>query len=321
MLADAEELEVDFIRLAIEQFNTRQINTMLLRRESDGNVEVDIAGRAKLVDAKRPLRHLFETTEVNFVSSDQLSGMHPMAPNEPGKPPKPVRIPNPFFLNANLIAGGGPTGYEGLGISEAREFSQVAVVEPDEYKHLVDHFQTKLGGRLGDANFAWFVPEASHMDNSMVDRLMRRGILTPHFIAAVLAIDLEHPIFSTARESLLRFIPEETEFLPERTASTGPESDFLTKVVIERIKAANPTPDSVEHDFLVFLEDTDPVMRLREKVRAYLQRIKARLQDPATRQAELNRLFAAAIDSRRAVQDNAVLGALDETGDRLLPIP
>ena len=320
-LAGAEEFQLEFIRGAIEQFNTRRINAMLMRREDDGNVQVDAQGRAKVLDGKRLLRHLFVTTETNFVSSDQLSGMHPLAPHEPGKPPGDVLIPNSFFLNANLIAGGGLTGYQGLEISEARDFSNVATINPDEYKRLIDEFKPKLAGRLGDANFAWFVPEPSQMDNSMVDRLMRRDILTPRFVAAALAIDLEHPVFSAARESLLRFIPDEFEFAPQTTPAAESNADLLANLVIQNVRASNPAPGSVEHEFLSLLEDPDPVMRLRERVHAYLQRTKTLLQAPTTRQAELDRLFGRAIESRRAVKQHPVLNALDETGDRLLPLP
>jgi hypothetical protein len=317
-LATAEEFETEFIRGAIEQFNTRRINAMLLRREDDGNVQVDAQGRAKVLDGKRLLRHLFVTTEVNFVSSDQLSGMHPLAPHEPGEPPGVVQIPDSFFLNTNLVAGGGTTGYLGLGISEARDFSDAASLSPDEYKHLINEFEPKLAGRVGDANFAWFVPGPSQMDNSMVDRLMRRGILTSRFVAAALAIDLEHPIFSSARESLLRFIPDKFQFLPTPANSN---TDLLTDLVIQNVRASNPATGSVEDEFLSLLADPDPVMRLRERVQAYLQRIQTLLGDQTTRQAELTRLFSRAIECRRAVKEHPVLDALDETGDRLLPIP
>ena len=125
--------------------------------------------------SRRNLIVIFLSTELNLISSSDLSGMHPLAPDSPGKPSQPIRFPNTFFLNANLLAGGGPTGYVGLGIQESKEFGSLSKVTPNEYKKLVDLLQFRIAGRTGDANFAWFVPEPSHIDNSMVDRLMRRG--------------------------------------------------------------------------------------------------------------------------------------------------
>ena len=319
-LAGAQELETLFIVGAITQFNTRRLNQGLLRRDDNGNVDIDGQGNATIVAGQRLLNHLFVTTEVNLISSRRLSGMHPLAPNEPGRPGSPVSIPNTFFLNANFIAGG-TNGYQGLGIRAAREFSNIASVQPEEYKRLVEQSGLRLGGRPGDTNFAWFVPEPSHVDNSMVDRLMQRGVVTPAFVAAVLVIDLERPIFSNARASLLEFVPERFPFRPATGGTSAPHPDPLTQLVIARIEATNPAPGSPAHEFLSLLRDPDPVERLRERVQQYLDRVSSRLQDTNTRMGELSRLFDRAIEARMDMKRHAVLSALDETGDRLFSLP
>lgn len=319
-LAGAEELEKQFILGAITQFNTRRLNQGLLRRDDNGNIDIDGQGNATVVTGQRLLNHLFATTEVNLISSGQLSGMHPLAPNEPGRPGFPIAIPNTFFLNANLIAGG-TNGYQGLGIRAAREFSNIASVQPEEYKRLVEQSGIRLSGRRGDTNFAWFVPEPSHVDNSMVDRLMRRGVVTPAFVAAVQAIDLERPIFSDARASLLEFVPDRFPFRPATGGTSAPHPDPLTELVIARIEAANPAPGSPAREFLSLLRDPDPVERLRERVQHYLDRVSSRLRDTNARMNELSRLFDRAIEGRMDMKRHPVLSALDETGDRLFSLP
>ncbi|MGH8580632.1 MAG: hypothetical protein ACREVK_11105 [Gammaproteobacteria bacterium] len=322
-LRGAEELETEFILTAITQFNTRRLNQSLLRRDEDGNVMIDANGRATVIEGKRLLRHLFETTEVNLISSGALSGLHPFAPGEPGIPPEEIIVPGTFFLNANLMAGGGTTGYLGIGVPIARDFTSVAKIRPAEYKRLVQDSNLTLGGQRGDANFAWFVPEPSHLDNSMVDRLLRRGVVTKEFVAAVLAIDLERPVFSAARASLLRFVPGEFTFVPTSSTTSGQSSthpDALTAEVLRQILAISPTSGTVEHDFATLLQDANPVARLQERVTQYLERTRTRLQDSSSRATELSRLFNVAIETRRRMKSHEILGALDETGDRLLPL-
>jgi len=323
-LGGAEQLETEFILGAIRQFNLRRLNSALLRRDDDGNVKIDSNGNARIVEGRRLLKHLFVTTEVNLISSGELSGMHPFAANETGAPPGPVAVPATFFLNANLIAGGGPTNYRGLGIGEARNFQKIAVIDPEEYKNLINQVGVRLGGRAGDANFAWFVAEPSHVDNSMVDRLMTRGVLTSEFVAAVLAIDVERPVFSNKRASLLRFIPNVFPFKPPgalETSPNAPESSALTQLVIQKLRTSNPTSDSVEAEFLSLLEDSNPVEVLRERVRQYLTRVSSRLRNANTREDELMHLYLKAIEMRQELKRHPVLGALDETGNRLLPLP
>lgn len=276
---------------------------------------------SRVLIGKRLLRPLFETTEVNLISSGEPSGLHPLAPNEPGRPAAPVKIPNSFFLNADLIDGGG--GDDGLTISEAKEFSSVAVVAPEDYKRLVkNEAKLRLAGRAGDAFFAWFVPEPSHIDNSMVDRLLRRGIISVPFVAAVLAIDIKMPILSEKRASLLRFVPESFTFkaVDPGAAPRTDHPDELTSAVIASIRQESPAGGSTEAEFLALLESGDPGGQLRSRVQAYLRETRNRLDDPSTRDGHLRELMERAIEVRQEVLNHPILGALNETGDRLFPI-
>ncbi len=319
-LSGAEDLETTLLA-SIRQFNTRRLNAALARRPDNGDVMTNSSGNARMVDGVRMLKHLFVTTEVNLISSGQLSGLHPLEPKPSGRPDNPVDIPDSFFLNANLLAGGGITAYSGLGIAEARGFRDILRAGPADYASLVrdPKIGLKLAGQSGDANFAWFVPEPSHADNSMVDEMMRRGVVSAEFVAAVLAIDVEQPVFSAARERLLKFVPKEFNFPTSPGARTQP--DDLTRQTIDRLRAAGPPSGSVEADFLGLLESKNSVDQLRDRVTKYRARVTERLKDAATKDDELRRLFIRATAVRRAMVEHPLLGPLDETGDRLLPLP
>ncbi|MDY6936171.1 MAG: hypothetical protein SWY16_00775 [Cyanobacteriota bacterium] len=298
-LTSAEELEKLLIS-AIGQFNSRKIDTFI---ETDRSV-------VRVPDAKELLKPLFATTEVNFISSDRTSNLHPFSSTTSQSE---IAIPDSFFLNAELIAGGGAAKYRGLGITESRQFSQVATLQPQEYDRLVRESAVKLAGiRPGDAHFAWFVPEASHIDNDAVDRLMAKGIVPREFVAAAIAIDLENPILSPDRQRLLAFVPDEFQVKPTNT---------LIPETIAALERANPSSNSPEGRFLSRLKSDDPIALLQDEVNDYLARETQLLgSDEATRFVELKRLYSLAISRRQNVLGDEVLRNLDETQGFFLPL-
>ncbi len=298
-LKGAQDLETAFLLPAIRQFNGRRV-TALIRQNAAGQPVTFPGGMQEVTDGPRLLRALFQTTEYNIVSAGQLSGLHPLPAAGTG-PTEPVVAPDTFFLNANLLAGGGFAQSEGLGIGEARQFARLLQLQPAEYRAVVERFRTRLGDRPGDTHFAWFVPEASHVDNALVDILIRRGVITREFAAAVLAIDVETPVFSTARESLLKFVPPQFRFKPKAPEDVPvAHPDELTKAVITRVQAANPVAGSPEAQFLTLLQSPTPVEALRQTVSAYLGRVRGQLADAAQREAEITRLYQVMLDRRRA---------------------
>ena len=289
MLRGAEELERPIIS-AIRQFNRRRINQALARTDQEGNIS-SFEGRQRVLAGKRLLRSLFQTTEFNIISAGQGSGMHPLPAATTSGPGRPVTIPASFFLNANLLAGNGLLGYEGLGVASAGDFGTLCSVRPDEYKQLVQSSGLQLlRSQPADAHFAWFVPEPSHVDNDLVDQLLRRGIISRAFAAAVLAVDLEHPLLSMERARLLPFVPNAWDFMPAEGELVSTHPDALTIQVIEALRQAAPQQDTAEGVFLKNLEDLDPVKLLTDKVSRYAERVRQRLNDPATRTQELQRL-------------------------------
>ena len=68
------------------------------------------------------------------------------------------------------------------------------------------------------------------------------------FVAAVLAVDVETPVFSDKRAELLKFVPDQFEFTPVPpdvdpvSVPRDAAQDMLTQAVLANIDQANPAP-------------------------------------------------------------------------------
>jgi len=76
---------------------------------------------------------------------------------------------------------------------------------------------TQLGSQFPESNpvrpdgdHAWVTPVKSHYDQEAVTELVQQGLISNHFVRAVLAVDFTNPVFSNARCQLLRLVPSET---------------------------------------------------------------------------------------------------------------
>ena len=329
-LAGADELEDDHLIPAFKRFNESRVNALLLRDDATGDRLV-VNKRLTLTSASRLLRSLFVPTEVNLISSRDTSGIHPFGTAADFDPTKRLRIPDDFFLHTTLIGGGNEI--TGLQLADSKEFTardlnHFATLTQAENKALAEKFKLRVNGELGDAHFAWLVPTPSFIDTEMADRLLKLGAVTPHFVAAVVAVDLEEPLFSEKRARLLKYLPQQFAFTPLLVGADvmsiprDQEKDLLTKLVIANIEADNPMPGTPEHEFGALLKDADAVVTLKSKVQAYVKRVKTALSDPDTRAAELERLFGILVERRKAMLSNRLFAPLDETGGRLLlPMP
>jgi hypothetical protein len=305
-LADAQRLETT-IMSSISRFNNARLERTR-ERTSQGTLVVS--------GARRALRPLFETTEVNLVSASQESGLHPFSPLPQTGPSEPVRIPNSFFLAVHVL--------EAIGITEANQFQSVATIARAEYKSLIERSGLSLvraeppGNVRGDAQFAWFGPEPGFVASHWIKTLVDNKVLSPAFVAAVIAVDLETPIFSSRRPGLLAFIPEALTVTPDE-----PHPDRLTREVIARLEAINAPPGSAEAEFLALLKAPDPKAEVRSRVMAYKDRIAQRL-DPAAnsdlRNDELRRLLRVLVQRRIALKSHPVFGSLVES-EALFPLP
>jgi hypothetical protein len=319
----AERLEVDFIIPTIKRFATSRLNAVLKRQDATGDRFVNAQGRLTVLEGKRLLRPLFESIEVNLIASRDKSGQHPFAPPTDFVPALPIRIPDNFFLNTHLIAGGGTPGYIGLQLPVATQFRQFATLTQQENKTLLDQHAVFLNNIHGDTNFAWFGPEPSLVDNTMVDQLLRTGVVTSHFLASTLAVDLERPVFSDKRAKLLKYIPEQFEFKPladgvdPNALPRDPSQDFLTQGVIAAIDQDNPLAGSAADEFRTLLKALDARQELANRVQTYVERVQQQLAGNQ-RTAELERLYQILLERRQAMLQHPVLRNLDETGGRLL---
>jgi hypothetical protein len=311
-LSSAENL-MGAIMSAIDRFNDRKFSDLVKR----------VDGKIVVADAPRVLRPLFATTEINFVSARQSSGMHPVSAPLPANaaPARDINIPNGFFLANSALAGGGVLGNP-IGVDAANGFSEIAVIRRQEYKDLIDRFEIKLhtaaDARRGDAFFAWFTPEMGFSDAHWIVKLVQEKVVSPGFAAAVLAADLERPIFSDARAKLLDFVPPGFSADPDAAA----HPDRLTSEVIARLVAANPPPGTVAGRFLADLQAPDPVQVVRDRVAAYRDRIANDLRSNGA--AERERLFGLLIQRRKEVREHPVFGPMFGPlveSDALLPLP
>lgn len=329
-LSTADKLETDFLIPSFKRFNRSRLNAVL-RQNASGSPSISPGGTMTVLEGTRLLRPLFQTIEINLISSRNTSGLHPFGSAADFIPELDIQIPGSFFLNVQLLAGGGTGGLGGLKLIDANRFSTFKLSE-QENKDLVDKFKLLLNGVRGDTHFAWFVPEPGFVENDLIDQALQLGVVTPHFVAAVLAVDLEKPVFSNARAELLKFVPDEFKFIPvpkstdPLTVQRDPAKDFLTEEVISRIDQDDPDPGTNADEFRKLLASPDAVAELEKRVKAYVERIQAAL-DPENngsngRKAELERLYGLLVERRRLMETHPVLQNLDETNGRLLfPLP
>jgi hypothetical protein len=215
-------------------------------------------------------------------------------------------------------------------ISAATEFRNIAKLTHKDNRELIEELKIRLNGVAGDTQFGWFTPEPGFLDSNLVDQMLRLGVVSPHFVAAVLAIDLEKPMFSDKRAELLRFVPDRFEFSP-LDPSTDPvemardsAADRLTQTVIAAIDAAAPAAGTTADEFRSLLKSDNALKELEIRVKAYTKRVDAELAagDPGRRKAELLRLYRTLVERRQAMGAHPVLGNLDETqGLLLFPLP
>jgi hypothetical protein len=291
-LKGAQELESDTIEPAIRRFNQRRINTL---KSSDGKT---------IVDAKRLLKPLFVTTEVNLGSSDTMSSLHPFAAST-GRATSSVSLPPSFFLNSELL----------IDLDIAGSIS--AQLNGKDYDHLVRQTKTSLNGQQpGDTNFAWFIPEASFIDNDWVREVVQGQEIVPRaFALAALAIDLENPVLSSDRARLWS-----DKILPAQF-KIGPTNDLIPQVV-KNLEALKPAIGTPEAKFLQLLRQPDTVeATMKSQVDQYVSRESDLLGDkanPLDRSREWIRLYKLALQRREAVLADATLKSLDETSGKLL---
>jgi len=280
------------IKRFINALNAQQTNT-----DDDG--EITITNLRALLDS------LFQPTELNLGSSNVKSGLDGggLTVRSVGR----MNIPDSFFVNIFQMRDIDLPLFEGQGLV-------TEVFTPGDLGFTVDEYEALLTGSGVDTAcmpgrdtlFAWFGPEPSEFDRRMVERLQKSGVVDKGFVAAVLAVDVEEPLFSDARASLLRHVPKSIS-APSRALL----ADVLRAAVIASLEAT-ATRSAVEEDFLMLLRSANPVTELNTRVQNYISRTQTLLADPTTRDAHLRDLFNRLLRNRQTFRSNAVSRPLNE---------
>jgi len=107
---------------------------------------------------------------------------------------------------------------------------------------------------LPDADHPWLTPVKGASDLLAIQSLMADGVVNSTFVSQVLAIDLEHPLFSNARCSLLKLVPGlgdhwQDQFLQNLKSSASSPAHELADALIHK------TPVRIPKDFVVSLQN------------------------------------------------------------------
>ena len=209
---------------------------------------------------KQQLRSLFTPMEMNLVS-DRL----PLIERE--RQNGAVEIPQDFFVDSRLMG--------------KRESIPVPLAL---YKEAL----TQVGSRfapgetpgLVETHHAFLVPARSYMDNQLIETLMKQGMLDEELVADVLAVDFTTPVFSPARASLMRFVPDKAKDAAE-----------LRDQLLAALKAA-PPDDRAAQELLTNL--TDPTRTAAAHQQAATAYLAACVQAAASLEAVVDWLRVAA---------------------------
>ena len=230
-------------------------------------------------------------------------------------PLAPIQIPNSFFLQSEVLGA--------FGIDDAKQFRSVARIKPADYKALIENSGVKirtraLGTVAGDTNFAWFTPEQAFVDTAWIAKLVNENVVTKAFAAAAADADLRDA--DSLRGARKAAAVRAGVIHRDRGRSAPGRIDARRD---RRHRAAAPPAGSVAAQFRDTLKAPDPVEVVRDRVKAYKERIAGLLGDAspaAARTAEQQRLYSLLLDRRRAFASHPLFGNLVESG-ALLPLP
>jgi hypothetical protein len=248
----AEILEASVVRPAI-------------RRLNDARFAVPVSDWK---DARPLLRHLFETTTVNLVTSSDASRAASAR----------VALPLSFFLNKDAL-------FDTIGVDPPGDFQGIDVARSSYQSNLEkNHFALVSGSfrQPGDTFFGFLVPEASFEDINGLAHLLSTKLITPKFAACVMMIDFPNPVFSPTRQGLSKYVP-----------AAGPVQGDLSATIAAAITeaAAGLPAESAEAQFVSNWKLADDQWKtvFAQRVKDYLVTVKAKtdVQENFDRYVEL----------------------------------
>lgn len=164
----------------------------------------------KSLSLQERLRPLFCSVEVNF-QSDRAS-------HSEGN--LFIEVPVEFLVDSRWLPPA----------TEARPGEELWIRREDYLQALQSMGSLFPETEMLDADHAWLTPVKAKSDQFAIDTLIEKGVIDEEFVADVLALDFMNPVFSQARCSLLKFLPN-AEF-------SGWKQEFLERLEHERSEAA-----------------------------------------------------------------------------------
>jgi hypothetical protein len=225
--------------------------------------------------------------EINLVS-DRVPFKERLRKNES------VEIPEDFFVVGRLI-------------DKRQPISVKVALYKEALAEVGSRFAPEETPGLQEPHHAFLVPARSSIDNQVIAALMNQGILDEELVASVLAVDFTTPVFSTARASLIRYVPEKAK-----------DADDLRKQLIAALQKA-PPDDRAAQELLTNLSDrTRTAAAHRRAASAYLA---ACARAAESREAVIDWLKVAAQRRRELEQTETAQhpdGMITEPGFRVI---
>lgn len=261
-LSPNDPLRTEFLfthKRGAEDFEIRVVKPGITRWDN-ARLDEAIASDGTISDVPFLMRQVLETTTVNLASSRQQSRLV--------REDSRLILPTTFFFDADAIL-------DEIGLDPQLDPISVAgrlyLESLERYEFaLVDDGGTAW--QKGDTFFAFLVPEPAFEDLDVLSQLLERDILTPRFAACLLMVDFPNPVFSTRRQHLMRYVPDQARL-------TDRGSD-LPSTIVEAIEAAEPglPPQSPEKEFLDNWRLTEPEWRaaFEQRIEQFFQALAAK---------------------------------------------
>jgi hypothetical protein len=241
------------------------------RYQSQGNT-------VRLTDVDLMLRRLTMNTTVNFMSSGiQSNGNNTSPPDE-----NISGIPNDFLLWDSALR---------TALNVQYTIPNIILKRQDYDNYLAANkfklVQSKLDGlplyqQPGSTYFSLFIPVPPAEDLYLLTQMRSNKIVTDKFIAAILMVDFQNPVFSTKRASLQQYAQGLTTGTITSGVSTVP-TDFAAKVNTVAVTqascdaATNFDRCTAEQQFMYIwnLADNDWNPQAKRIIQAYLDKFTA----------------------------------------------
>jgi hypothetical protein len=277
-------------------------------------------GTIQLKDVDLMLRHLTSNTTINFVSSGiQSNGLNTSPPQQDIS-----GIPNDLFLwdSAWRTALGLNYTIPNL-IFKRQDYDNY--LKNNQFKLVQSDFPKPDGSPLyqqdGSTYFSLFLPSPPAEDLYLLTQMRSNKIVSDKFIAAILMVDFQNPVFSVKRSSLQKYAQGLTTGQILGGVSSVP-ADFAAKVrtVAANQSSCDPVNNfdrcTAEQQFLATWDLADD--RWKSSVEARLQAYLDKLKN-LTPAEQLSTISQAIVQRQQQFKSQPTISNLNEFS-LLLPV-